>query len=511
MRLSGLRKALLGASASIVALTTVQAADLPAKAKPIEYVKICSLYGTGFYYIPGTETCIRIAGIVRIDTAIHGGIYDTPYWQGGATGAGQYNKDYFQTRSRLNLFLDTRTATDYGVVRAVGGLAFDWTRGRENIAGGYVESDYLFVQFAGFTIGKAVSQFDPQWALAKPYIASGFLAGSNNATGINQLAYTASFGSGASATISLEDGVPYRSAGVVNTSQPFLGPFGVNISGYLLAPTYGTVANTFVGNAQTGDHVPDIVGNLRFDQAWGTAHVAVAAHEVHGTYYTPSNSDTGHPSSTWGYAVSGAFELKNLPTGVGDSLKVEATFANGAPKYVFGGAWDAYGAGRFAVANGGTMAFGYILDGVYSGTSSLNGSGISKTDSWDVSAFYEHYWTPQWRTSVFASYSHIAYGSAGNAALLVAFNGPVVTANSIAPGSKLSGNFDLNVAQIGTRTAWSPVKDLTLAAEFYYTRMDQNFTGTINVVGVPGYAGASPFVLRDQNLYNGGFQVQRSF
>ena len=44
-----------------------QAADLPVKAKPVEYVKICSLYGVGFYYIPGTDMCIKIGGWVRAE------------------------------------------------------------------------------------------------------------------------------------------------------------------------------------------------------------------------------------------------------------------------------------------------------------------------------------------------------------------------------------------------------------------------------------------------------------
>src|SRR5665647_2763532 len=45
---------LLGTAAGLVAMTGAQAADLPVKAKPVQYVKICSLYGAGFYYIPGT-------------------------------------------------------------------------------------------------------------------------------------------------------------------------------------------------------------------------------------------------------------------------------------------------------------------------------------------------------------------------------------------------------------------------------------------------------------------------
>ena len=59
----------LGSAATIVALSGAQAADLPVKAKPVEYVRICSLYGAGFYYIPGTDTCIKIGGYVSVDVA----------------------------------------------------------------------------------------------------------------------------------------------------------------------------------------------------------------------------------------------------------------------------------------------------------------------------------------------------------------------------------------------------------------------------------------------------------
>ena len=58
---------LLGSAAGLVAVAGAQAADLPVKAKPVEYVKICSLYGAGFYYIPGTDTCLKIGGWVRAE------------------------------------------------------------------------------------------------------------------------------------------------------------------------------------------------------------------------------------------------------------------------------------------------------------------------------------------------------------------------------------------------------------------------------------------------------------
>ena len=52
---------LLGTAAGFVAIAGAQAADLPVKAKPVQYVKICSLYGAGFYYIPGTDMCSKSA------------------------------------------------------------------------------------------------------------------------------------------------------------------------------------------------------------------------------------------------------------------------------------------------------------------------------------------------------------------------------------------------------------------------------------------------------------------
>src|SRR5262245_43844064 len=58
---------LLGSAAGLVAVAGAQAADLPVKAKPVEYVKICSLYGVGFYYIPGTDMCLKIGGWVRAE------------------------------------------------------------------------------------------------------------------------------------------------------------------------------------------------------------------------------------------------------------------------------------------------------------------------------------------------------------------------------------------------------------------------------------------------------------
>ena len=61
------KQLLLGSAAVLTAAASAQAADLPSrKAAPVEYVRICDVYGAGFFYIPGTNTCLRVGGYVRV-------------------------------------------------------------------------------------------------------------------------------------------------------------------------------------------------------------------------------------------------------------------------------------------------------------------------------------------------------------------------------------------------------------------------------------------------------------
>ena len=118
---------ILGSAAGLLAMGGAQAADLPVKAKAVEYVKICSLYGAGFYYIPGTDTCIKLGGYLRVDLALNGGDYN-PYLN-GTSAANNRLTNYFASRSRSDFTIDTRTATEYGVVRTFADMVFTWTTG----------------------------------------------------------------------------------------------------------------------------------------------------------------------------------------------------------------------------------------------------------------------------------------------------------------------------------------------------------------------------------------------
>jgi hypothetical protein len=101
---------LLGTAAGIVALGAAQAADLPVKAKPVEYVKVCSIYGAGFYYVPGTDTCIKVGGYVRMDIGINAGGSHAPYVSGANARETREKNDY-QTRTAPSAPTSTRAGS----------------------------------------------------------------------------------------------------------------------------------------------------------------------------------------------------------------------------------------------------------------------------------------------------------------------------------------------------------------------------------------------------------------
>src|SRR6202165_2858687 len=378
---------ILGSAAGLLARSGTQAADLPVKAKPVEYVRICSLYGAGFFYIPGTDTCLKLGGYLRVDTTFNGGIYNAPAWSGDA---GQRNRyfDYFAARSRMALTVDTRTATEYGVVRTFmqGDFQFE-TLGNNSFnptvlgaagtsagllhtpGGGYVAVEFAFIQFAGFTFGKSASAYATPWHGYPGNNTSFLLGGHDTVTGVNNIQYSAQFGNGVSGTIGLDDPTVFNRTAVYNLST-------------------GLSAVGTSGNAYAGTHAPDIVGNIRIDQAWGLFQISAAAHEVDASYnvlagtalpvgltgftagsVNPSvlSEINGHPETKWGGSVMAALQIKNIPTGAGDDIKIDATYAKGDTKMVI--ATDATSP-SFAMFGGGgagayqSVGFGETTDGV---------------------------------------------------------------------------------------------------------------------------------------------------
>ena len=319
-------------------------------------------------------------------------------------------------RSRMALTIDTRTATEYGVVRTFGQGDFQFNNlggGTNNpavlansvqircrvVGGGYVAVEYLFIQFAGFTFGKSSSAYSTPWNGFPGNINSNLLGGNNTDTGVNNIQYTAEFGNGVSASIGLDDPTVWDRTAVYNLSIP--SAIGANGTG---------------SNAYAGTHAPDIVGRIRVDQAWGLFQVSAAAHEVSGSYNTLGASAvpnslseiSGHPETKWGGSVMAALQIKNLPTGAGDDIKIDASYAKGTTKNVIATSGTSpnfamFGDSGFAYQS---VGFGATTDGVYLPGAGGTG-GIKLTTAWGVRGAFNHNWDPYWSSSLFGGYSAV--------------------------------------------------------------------------------------------------------
>lgn len=501
---------LLGSAAGLIAVAGAQAADLPVKAKPVEYVKVCSLYGEGFFYIPGTDTCIKIGGWVRAEYAFNAGNSHAPY----LAGAGGFNNDVVTNdvnfRARWVTSLDVRTQTEYGTLRAYTRAGYNQTTGETGSGSIYVER--AFIQFAGFTFGKTASFFD--FFNGVFHYGGAYFGGVHaSPSGINLAAYTMQFGNGISATISLEenyvnrtyvyDGTPGGS-GVLNPGTP-PGPYGPSLHAASPIGDYGK------------QQWPDLVAALRVDQAWGSAQIAGALHQVTTGWYGNNNvaANWGYqPDDKFGFAVMGGLVL-NVPTGPGDKFHIEAAYAEGAMGYLnfsnmngfiptwvrFSGGVPGYGPTH--------MAAGWIADSVFDGTSPYSDQQ-QLTTGWTVNAAFEHYWTPALRTSIWGVYSSIDYND--TASEIMCYRGAFTNAYY---GSGC--NPDFNVWAVGLRTIWNPVKNLDIGLELMYAKIDQKnwegvsyfYTGSTTT-----QAGANPtgyYLAKDQGVFSGLLRVQRNF
>ncbi|WP_025031610.1 porin [Nitratireductor aquibiodomus] len=101
-----LKSLLIGSAALAAAATGAKAADpiVVPEPEPMEYVRVCDVYGAGFFYIPGTETCLKISGMVR---------YQIGYGDGDFSDQEGWDK---YARGELNI--DARSETEYGTLGA---------------------------------------------------------------------------------------------------------------------------------------------------------------------------------------------------------------------------------------------------------------------------------------------------------------------------------------------------------------------------------------------------------
>ena len=211
---------LLGTAAGLVAVAGAQAADMPVKAAPVQYVKICSLYGDGFYYIPGTDTCLKMGGYLRVQAEYNmgGGGVVVGDSAGGEAAQGRFTRDLtndINYRVRGAISWDVRQQTEYGTLRTY--IRFGAENTTPTATGGGTTFnpfwDRAFIQFAGFTVGRSQSFFD-LFTYGGAYSYHNVrVSGDTGASGQNLWAYTAQFGNGFSGTLSLEDPATRKGGG----------------------------------------------------------------------------------------------------------------------------------------------------------------------------------------------------------------------------------------------------------------------------------------------------------
>ncbi|MFN3351209.1 porin [Pseudorhodoplanes sp.] len=501
-------KTMLAASAAALLVTgTAHSADLPVKAKAVEYVKICSLYGTGYYYIPGTDTCIKIGGYVRYE-AYHNAPQGS-YPNNNATGAFTRTANTFAQQSRFRLTGDVRTQTEYGTLRAYFAFGFNVRNGiNENTPPSVsVAMERAFIQFAGFTIGRAETFFTLLSISSYGFMTNTFDAGTTS-TGMNLLAYTWQLGNGLSASLSLEDSAGHNK-GIVNLGNAAAAG---NTAGVLGAAPFAS-SNT---SSARGVTVPDIVGNIRVDQAWGSAQIMGALHQNAATYYFNDNTPNcngggnrttmcGHPDEKWGWAVGAGLTLK-MPWDSKDTLSGQIAYAKGASSYV------AFANSNNGLHMSGGIALGAFNDAVYGGVG-LAGNGVSAlelTETWGGTVAFEHYWTPSLRTAWTFGYMSVQYSDA--AKTLIANLGQRCIGTSITINDTSKCDPDFSSWRVSSRTMWTPVRNLDIGAEIAYTQVDTAFKGAVGTLTASNNGlAAGNYVLEDQGVWSAAVRVQRSF
>jgi hypothetical protein len=283
-----------------------------------------------------------------------------------------FGRDEVGYTTRGNVTLDAVSNTAYGPLLGHVELQFNHGEGFDNTGQGGSDGglNRAYVTWAGITAGKANSFYSftgggAAWA--------NFL--SPDRWGFNQpdlMAYTASFGGGFSATLSLE--------------SPWSNP---------TASSGGSEQRNLPTFTNGGARSPDIVGNLKVVQSWGSAGVSGVAHQVRAV-----SAVDGGTLNKWGWGVDAGVAF-NLPSfGAGDDFTVTGAYSRNAILYSGMAPGEMmWGEGGAVNGNGQQLA---LAD-----TFSEGGGRWATPTAWSISAVLNHHFSPQFSISPEGSYGEV--------------------------------------------------------------------------------------------------------
>lgn len=421
------KRLVLGTAAGALAVTGAQAADLPVVVEPVDYVQICSAYGDGYFFVPGTEGCLRIRGRVRTDFEVRFDLEDNGIVLGGF-GADDFTDTLYRWRARAEMSFDHITETEFGQLRAFANFRMQNTSGvgvDAEATNSEFELPTAFIQLGGFLVGRTTSNFVS--VVGGPEVILD-TAGENPDT--LQIAYTASFGNGFTATLALEDTTQRRLADGIQDPDGFPGAPLFNSRG-----VYG------------GPKVPDLVASIGVTQGWGSANLSGALRYIEAAREATFSPDPllfpfeplgvfFEQTEEIGFAIAGNVTA-NLPFGNATSVTLGAGYARGALDYIAAGLGDAGILGT---------------DGLYNGP--IGGPiTFSLTEGYSIGADIKAAFTPTVAGTLAGGYVYIENDQA------------------VADFSRYALNAQL---------AWTPVTDFTIAAGLEYQYVEFDAPGASN-------------------------------
>jgi len=245
-----IKSLLLGSAAALVAVSGARAADAVtvAEPEPAEYVKICDVYGSGYFYIPGTETCLRIGGYLRYDMGIGDsgtldGVNNVRDVRDGSRHDTYYKNMRFTLRTytgqetelgTLKTFTETRFQFGNSSGNYTSGSSTGWQAGNKAVT-----LNFAWIQLGGLRVGKDETAYDQFIGYAGNVIQDTIIPYGIKDTNVVQYYFDA--GSGFSGVVSLEEGT----------------------------------TTSFVDDT-IDSYVPHVVGGLKYKGDWGAITGVVA-------------------------------------------------------------------------------------------------------------------------------------------------------------------------------------------------------------------------------------------
>jgi len=251
-----IKSLLLGSAAVLVAATGARAADaiVIAEPEPVEYVRVCDTYGAGYFYIPGTETCMRIHGYVRAEIGAGDNFY--------AMQLGEIERDTYGWMTRAHVRVSTAAETELGTLRTYIDSRFQYQNGGDAGSTGTIRN--AWIELGGLRVGLASTAFETWTGGYGTVYSDDMLSQSGKRT--NFISYTINGGNGLSAMIAFEQG--NRDSDVNAVSY--------NLRRDPVAGNTDPLVDVLSGSYLIDDYAPHVVGGVKYVQGWGGVSAVVA-------------------------------------------------------------------------------------------------------------------------------------------------------------------------------------------------------------------------------------------